>query len=391
MLHLLMKAVQACKLIRLLHHRLPKQTPIKKKKKDKQTKDVGFQINSSRPKMSTKRYQIRPTTRNFYVQAVPSRKTIGTQYDIQDIPEVALKSLPLQEEESSDSDFDVNDDKDDADYVPSEEEEGDSDGERCDEEVTINEMLHAGEPHKERRFLVSESCLLQLLNKCQNCGQSACVMLRAFVGTMIVVDVMCTNGHSYSWRSQECHNSMPWGNLLLAASILFSGSSPAKALNLMNHLKVPVFSTRSFSNLQYGYLVPSILRTWDLEQADLFTELHGKDLALGGDARCDSPGHSAKFGSYTLMNLESNKIVHVELVQSNEVKGSYHMELEGLKRGLDYLNDCGLSVSQLVTDRHVQVKKYMSDKKPDKEQNFDVWHVAKGVSKKLELAAKKRV
>ena len=55
------------------------------------------------------------------------------------------------------------------------------------------------------------------------------------------------------------------------------------------------------------------------------------------------------------------------------------MELEGLTRGLEYLDDSGLTVSELITDRHVQVKKYMSDKQPDKEHYFDVWHVAKGL------------
>ena len=139
--------------------------------------------------------------------------------------------------------------------------------------------------------------------------------LNALVGTMIVVDVMCIQGHNYSWRSQVCNNTMSWGNLLLSSAILFSGSSPAKALNILKHLNVPVFSPRTFSNLQYGYLVPSVLRTWDLEQADRFNDLQGQDLTIGGDARCDSPGHSAKFGSYTLMNLNSNKIMHVELVQ----------------------------------------------------------------------------
>ena len=38
-------------------------------------------------------------------------------------------------------------------------------------------------------------------------------------------------------------------------------------------------------------------------------------LSLGGDGRSDSPGHSAKFGSYTLMDLEHNTILDVELVQ----------------------------------------------------------------------------
>ena len=32
------------------------------------------------------------------------------------------------------------------------------------------------------------------------------------------------------------------------------------------------------------------------------------------------------------------------------------MELEGLKRGLEYLTDCDMAITELVTDRHVQVK-----------------------------------
>ena len=116
---------------------------------------------------------------------------------------------------------------------------------------------------------------------------------------------------------------------------------------------MPVFTPQTFSNLQYAYLVPSVLRTWDLHQADLINDLQGETVSLGGDARC----HPAKFRSYMLINLEDNKILHVELVHSNEVKNSFIMELEGLKRGLEYLIDCGMAITELVTDRHVQVKK----------------------------------
>ena len=38
-------------------------------------------------------------------------------------------------------------------------------------------------------------------------------------------------------------------------------------------------------------------------------------LSLGGDGRIDSPGHSAKYGAYSLMDLEHNVILDVELVQ----------------------------------------------------------------------------
>ena len=34
-----------------------------------------------------------------------------------------------------------------------------------------------------------------------------------------------------------------------------------------------------------------------------------------GDARCDSPGYSAKYGSYTLMDLVTKKILDFQLVQ----------------------------------------------------------------------------
>lgn len=38
-------------------------------------------------------------------------------------------------------------------------------------------------------------------------------------------------------------------------------------------------------------------------------------LVLGGDGRNDSPGHSAKYGSYTVMEGRLNKVIHIELVQ----------------------------------------------------------------------------
>ena len=58
--------------------------------------------------------------------------------------------------------------------------------------------------------------------------------------------------------------------------------------------------------------------------------------------------------------------------QCNEVKGSVHMELEGLKRSMAFLKD-HVNVSSLVTDHHSMVKKYMRDEHPDKKHYFDVW------------------
>lgn len=53
------------------------------------------------------------------------------------------------------------------------------------------------------------------------------------------------------------------------------------------------------------------------------------------------------------------------------------MELEGLKRCLQTLADEDIVVSDLTTDRHPQVKKFMRDKHPEVNHWFDVWHVSK--------------
>lgn len=62
--------------------------------------------------------------------------------------------------------------------------------------------------------------------------------------------------------------------------------------------------------------------------------------------------------------------------QSSEVGGSYHMEKEGLKRGLDHLESNGLEVDYIVTDRHPQIKKFLRER--NIEQFYDVWHFEKG-------------
>ncbi|XP_074645001.1 uncharacterized protein LOC141901573 [Tubulanus polymorphus] len=63
--------------------------------------------------------------------------------------------------------------------------------------------------------------------------------------------------------------------------------------------------------------------------------------------------HSARFGSYSLMELEMNKLISVQLVQSNGTQSSYQMELEGLKRCREDLKE--FTVKALITDRHTIV------------------------------------
>lgn len=71
-------------------------------------------------------------------------------------------------------------------------------------------------------------------------------------------------------------------------------------------------------------------------------------------------------------------IMFVLFIQSSEVKGSYHMEKEGLERVLDFLDKQNLTVATLVTDRHKQINKWLRETHPSITHFFDIWHVAKG-------------
>ena len=67
----------------------------------------------------------------------------------------------------------------------------------------------------------------------------------------------------------------------------------------------------------------------------------------------------------------------INVIQSNEVGSSYHMEKEGLVRGLDFFKRNDLSIELLVTDRHKQINAWLRNNLPDTQHRYDVWHVAK--------------
>ena len=78
----------------------------------------------------------------------------------------------------------------------------------------------------------------------------------------------------------------------------------------------------------------------------------GKEILVSGDGRCDSPGSSAKFCTYSLMEAESGTILHLETVDKREVNyKSPVMECEGLKRCLNHIStNTACTIKELTTD-----------------------------------------
>lgn len=243
--------------------------------------------------------------------------------------------------------------------------------------------------YEDAKYIVFEQCLLSLFENCPQCA-SVCKVQHYRRGTFIAVTQDCPRCTFYrQWRSQPLVGSIPAGDLQLSAAILFSGASFMKTNEMFDLLRLKTHTYDAFRRHARTYLQPAVIHTWNKWQGDAFDALISNGpVILGGDMRADSPGHSAKYGSYSMMNLRTNKIIDLQLVQSNEVGGSYHMEEEELIRSLQVMEAKGVKVDAVISDRHRQVQKVLRDHNID--HLSDIWHVAKGLSKKIKEICKDR-
>jgi hypothetical protein len=113
---------------------------------------------------------------------------------------------------------------------------------------------------------------------------------------------------------------------MTATSIMCSGVNAAKALKMFEHMNLQMFSSRTYTRLQSLYVAPSATVTWDSEQATLLQDMHNRPLVLGGDARCDSPGYSAKYGSYYC-----TRWCNIQWLESGISAWREHLEVHVLK------------------------------------------------------------
>ena len=95
-----------------------------------------------------------------------------------------------------------------------------------------------------------------------------------------------------------------------------SPTFPTKSLRIFSTLNCATISLATFFRYQSAYLFPAIRQVYERHQNSLLAELKEKgNLVVAGDGRADSPGHSAKYGTYSLIDLTCNKVVDFKLVQ----------------------------------------------------------------------------
>ena len=243
----------------------------------------------------------------------------------------------------------------------------------------------------EKKYLIFESSLDLLIYKLScsepNCGSPVDWLEKKVCGSLLCVKASCINGHTIlNWNSQPLVGmKMPVGNLLFSSAILFSGLTYSRIAELSSLLNLQIPGKSTYYKLQKNILLPVIDRHWAEEKKKVESSLMSVPITLAGDGRCDSPGYSAKYCTYTLMADTSEKVVDFEVVQVTEAKSSVGMEKIGFEKVMDRLVSSPLTVTDISTDRHTSIRKVMREKYAPQGigHQFDPHHMVKWVKKKL--------
>ncbi|XP_076043430.1 uncharacterized protein LOC143026613 isoform X1 [Oratosquilla oratoria] len=165
-------------------------------------------------------------------------------------------------------DLDFEDDPADEDYSPytedmDEVEDDDDEEDKWDshEDFSFNEH-----PVQMRKFIVFESCLRALLAVCMLCLAPCTTVIKHIRGTLVVMKSTCQSGHVKIWYSQPMSGSMPLGNLMCASSVLFSGCSSVKAINMLKNVNIESFSKATYNRIQRVYLLLGMALQWDVRR-----------------------------------------------------------------------------------------------------------------------------
>ncbi|XP_019640935.1 PREDICTED: uncharacterized protein LOC109482594 [Branchiostoma belcheri] len=258
---------------------------------------------------------------------------------------------------------------------------------------------------KAKYFITHKDSILQLFQDkvCAECNKRVTITDKFTVGSMLTVKYECPDFHSGVWRSQPRVKMMGEGNLLIPGAILFSGGTYQKFSDFCETLHLQNFSETHFNKVQRTFLLPAIDHYYNSSQEQIIDYFRNTDdlmpqdrerITLLGDGRCDSPGHNAKYCTYSFMEESSKYILHFEMIQVTETGSSQSMETEGFRRGLNFLLDEGIDVDCVVTDRHrgvgkvLKERKYMIDRTIS--HQYDLFHVSKSITKKISAEAKKK-
>lgn len=141
------------------------------------------------------------------------------------------------------------------------------------------------------------------------------------IGARINLEWKCAAGHCGKWESSEVLTTNRHSKVFVNNSL--SGNNYAKFSLLCKVLNLSHVSKSNFCSFQTKCALPVVKDVWMKMRRIVLEILKGyKDVCLCGDGRNDSPGHSARYCVFTLMEHVTNVVVDLEVIDKRETGGN---------------------------------------------------------------------
>lgn len=123
------------------------------------------------------------------------------------------------------------------------------------------------------KTIVNDSCLMELFQKCQTCGQPITKKKVSHCGAQKKVRWSCLGGHRGVWMSSpHLWEAFPEIHLLLTLSVLFSGGTFSHFKKWAKHLHLNFMGHKTFFEIQKACLNPEMKQMNRTEQEGIFAK-----------------------------------------------------------------------------------------------------------------------
>ena len=101
---------------------------------------------------------------------------------------------------------------------------------------------------------------------------------------------------------------------------------------MLSSINVVAFSETLYYKIKKTLLYPTLNTVYKLYRANIFNVCQTRtENNFIGDGCSDSPGYSAKYGTYSLMSIDIDKIVDFHVAHVGIAGNSSRMEKKGLE------------------------------------------------------------
>ncbi|XP_076132105.1 uncharacterized protein LOC143114408 [Alosa pseudoharengus] len=158
-----------------------------------------------------------------------------------------------------------------------------------------------------RKWLVDEAKLMELFRTCTQCGVAIEEKRVATRASQIRIHWTCLKGHTGEWASCTDQRNMARNNLLACAATFFTGATYSDIKEWAELINLQLPGKTQFYAVQSKYLIPVINHAYKGQQQKILERISqlsasGQKLEMCGDARCDSPGYSCKYSTYSFQD-----------------------------------------------------------------------------------------